>query len=94
MQKQEIDVKIFKLIAYLELLRKSINISPDEDHPDYFDKDKLNTYYHELGNIRYALKKMLGHYGVTDSYVVDKDTEFLSDKQIDSMTEKEHLDNV
>ena len=76
MQKEEIEVKVFKLIAYLEILRKTINISPDEDHPDYLHKDKLNTYYHELGNIRYDLKKMLGHFYVTDSYVVDKDTEF------------------
>ena len=76
MQREDIEVKIFKLIAYLEILRKNINISPDEDHPDYADKDHLNAYYHELGNIRYELKKMLGHYGVRDSYVVDKDTEF------------------
>ena len=70
MQREDIEVKIFKLIAYLEILRKSINISPDEDHPDYADKGKLNTYYHELGNIRYDLKKMLGHHLVTDSYIV------------------------
>ena len=44
MQKASIEVKVFKLIAYLEILRKSINISPDEEHPDYVYKDKLNTY--------------------------------------------------
>ena len=70
MNKTDIEVKVFKLIAYLEILRKSINISPDEEHPDYVYKDKLNTYYHKLGNIRYDLKKMLGHHLVTDSYIV------------------------
>lgn len=76
MKKQDIDVKIFKLIAYLEILRKGIRLPLDEDDPDYADNAKLTTYYHELGNIRYDLKKMLGHHLVIDSYVVNEDTEF------------------
>ena len=70
MQKADIEVKVFKLIAYLEVLRKSINIPTEEDDIGFDDKDKLSRYYHELGNIRYDLKKMLGHNLVTDSYIV------------------------
>ena len=44
MQKADIEVKVFKLIAYLEVLRKSINIPTEEDDIGFDDKDKLSRY--------------------------------------------------
>ena len=73
MRLADTEVKVFKLIAYIELLRKGLSISPKEDDIDFIDKDKLNRFYHKLGNIRYELKKMIGHDFVTDSYIVKEE---------------------
>ena len=60
-----LEIKIFKLIAYLEILRERIGCQNETS--------QLNNWYHSLGNVRYDLKKMLGHSLVTQSYVVKGD---------------------
>ncbi len=62
--KNIVDVKLYKLIAYLEILRKNINST---------DSKELDNYYHILGNVRYELKKLLGHHLVGDTYIVSGD---------------------
>tara|TARA_Y100000401_G_scaffold117450_1_gene126305 strand:- start:3438 stop:3668 length:231 start_codon:yes stop_codon:yes gene_type:complete len=62
--KSIVDVKLYKLIAYLEILRKNISSTNSQE---------LDNYYHILGNVRYELKKLLGHHIVGDTYVVNGD---------------------
>lgn len=63
--KVDVDLKLYKLIAYLEILRENIGLSND--------MGKLNTYYHRLGTIRYDIKKLLGHHSIGNSYIVRGD---------------------
>ena len=63
--KADVEVKLYKLIAYLEILREEIGLD------NYLDK--LNSYYHGLGPIRYKIKQLLGHPLVGNSYIVRGD---------------------
>lgn len=60
-----IDVKLYKLIAYLEILREQIGSGNSTDD--------LNHYYQILGNARYEIKKLLGHNMVSTTYKVSGD---------------------
>lgn len=60
-----IDVKLYKLIAYLEILREQIGSGNSTDD--------LNHYYQILGNVRYEIKKLLGHNMVSTTYKVSGD---------------------
>tara|TARA_Y100001963_G_scaffold64038_1_gene89267 strand:- start:1628 stop:1918 length:291 start_codon:yes stop_codon:yes gene_type:complete len=68
--KKDVDIKLFKLIAYLEILRKDINHYAGNENET---KRDLNTYYHKLGDIRYEIKKLLGHHLVSNTYIVNGD---------------------
>tara|TARA_B100000519_G_scaffold16372_2_gene12105 strand:+ start:629 stop:859 length:231 start_codon:yes stop_codon:yes gene_type:complete len=69
--KDVVDVKLYKLIAYLEILRDTINYNKSKDKSKA--NDKLDYYYQILGNVRYEIKKLLGHHLIGDSYVVNGD---------------------
>lgn len=69
--KDVVDVKLYKLIAYLEILRDTINYNKSKDKSKA--NDKLDHYYQILGNVRYEIKKLLGHHLIGDSYVVNGD---------------------
>ena len=60
-----IDVKLYKLIAYLEILREQIGSGNSTDD--------LNHYYQILGNARYEIKKLLVHNMVSTTYKVSGD---------------------
>ena len=74
--KDVVDVKLYKLIAYVEILRETIqsnkNVGAYKTETNNSSED-LNNYYHKLGNIRYELKKLLGHHLITNSYKVNGD---------------------
>tara|TARA_R100000789_G_C3001389_1_gene148897 strand:- start:987 stop:1250 length:264 start_codon:yes stop_codon:yes gene_type:complete len=74
---QEIKLELIKTIARLEWIRDELRpIYRDPNKHENYTKDEIwlhNYYYHEIGTIRYNIKKLIGHSMVTTKYRADNE---------------------
>tara|TARA_Y100001963_G_C6605698_1_gene364652 strand:- start:230 stop:460 length:231 start_codon:yes stop_codon:yes gene_type:complete len=74
---EEIQLELIKTITRLEWIRDELRPMYQSSNEDgrYTDHevDQHDRYYHEIGNIRYKIKELIGHSLVTSDYRTDNE---------------------